>query len=372
MEIEPNFCGLYLRSECAMRPSQVWGRTLASANLQAGIGRNRAAQARDMPNSASPARPGQLEGAFRRLARLRHLSYRTEQTYWDWIKRFILFCDKRHPRDLGAEEVGAFLTHLAVNRGVAASTQTQALNALVFLYRELLEIDLGKLPEVARPRRKKKMPVVLSREEVQRLLAALDGTWSLMARLLYGSGLRLMECVRLRIKDVDFDRGLITVQEAKGGRGRVTMLPAAVLGELKAHVERVRSLHETDRREKVAGIDLPGALAAKYPGAAKSWAWFWLFPARSLSRDPRSGVERRHHVLEDNLQRAVRKTARDAGIAKPVGPHVLRHCFATHLLEAGYDIRTVQELLGHKDVATTQIYLHVLNKPGLGVRSPLD
>lgn len=197
-----------------------------------------------MPHDASTSRPGQLEESFRRLARLRHLSYRTEKTYWDWIKRYILFHGKRHPREMGAEEVGAFLTHLAVNRAVAAATQCQALNALVFLYRELLGVDLGKLPEVARPRRKRKVPVVLSRDETQRLLGALEGTWALMGRLLYGSGLRLMECVRLRMKDVDFERGLITVQETKGGRGRVTMLPSSLVGEMKAHVGRVRALHE--------------------------------------------------------------------------------------------------------------------------------
>ena len=273
---------------------------------------------------------------------------------------------------MGAEEVSAFLTHLAVNRAVSASTQNQALNALIFLYRELLAMDLGKLPEAARARRKRKVPVVLSRDETQRLLGALEGTWALMGRLLYGAGLRLMECVRLRIKDVDFERGLITVQDTKGGRGRVTMLPESLIGELRGHVARVRSLHEADRAQKLPGVELPGALGVKYPGAAKSWEWFWAFPARGVSRDPRSGVVRRHHVIEDNLQRAVRKAAQEVGIAKPVGPHVLRHCFATHLLEAGYDVRTVQDLLGHKDVATTQIYLHVLNKPGMGVRSPLD
>ena len=341
-------------------------------NFQAGIGRNGAAYLRDMLHSDDLPRPGQLEQSFRELTRLRHLSYRTEQTYWDWIKRFIFFHHKRHPRDMGAAEVCAFLTHLAVNRAVSASTQSQALNALIFLYRELLGVDLGKLMEVARPRRKRKMPVVLSREEAQRLLGALEGTWGLMGRLLYGAGLRLMECVRLRIKDVDFERGLITVQEAKGGRGRVTMLPESLLGEMRGHVARVRTLHEADRGRNLPGVDLPGALGTKYPGAGRSWEWFWAFPARGLSRDPRSGVVRRHHVIEDGLQRAVRKGAQRIGIAKPVGPHVLRHCFATHLLEAGYDVRTVQDLLGHKDVATTQIYLHVLNKPGMGVRSPLD
>ena len=325
-----------------------------------------------MPNEPSTPRPGQLEESFRRLTRLRHLSYRTEQAYWDWIKRFILFHGKRHPKEMGAAEVGAFLTHLAVNRGVAAATQAQALNALIFLFRELLAVDLGTLPESARPRRKRKVPVVLSREEVQRLPGALEGTWALMARLLYGSGLRLMECVRLRIKDVDFERGVISVQEAKGGRGRVTMLPVSLLGEMRAHVERVRALHAADRAQKLPGVELPGALAVKYPGAAKSWAWFWVFPAKGTARDPRLGIVRRHHLIEDNLQRAVRKAAQTIGIAKPVGPHLLRHCFATHLLESGSDIRTVQDLLGHRDVATTQIYLHLLNKPGLGVRSPLD
>ena len=325
-----------------------------------------------MPHEAASPRPGQLEESFRNLSRLRHFSYRTEQTYWDWIKRFIFFHHKRHPRDMGAAEVSAFLTHLAVNRAVAPSTQNQALNALIFLYRELLEIDLGKLSQVARARRKRKVPVVLSRDETLRLLGALEGTWALMGRLLYGAGLRLMECVRLRIKDVDFERGLITVQEAKGGRGRVTMLPGSLCGEMREHVARVRLLHEADRAQKLPGVDLPGAFGTKHSGAAKSWEWFWVFPARGVSRDPRSGIERRHHVIEDSLQRAVRKAAQALGISKPVGPHVLRHCFATHLLEAGYDVRTVQDLLGHKDVATTQIYLHVLNKPGLGVRSPLD
>lgn len=325
-----------------------------------------------MPLDAQPPRPGQLEESFRRLARVRHLSFRTEETYWDWVRRFIFFHGKRHPRDMGAAEVSAFLTHLAVNRAVSVSTQNQALNALVFLYRHLLQIDLGKLPQTERPRRKPKVPVVLSREEVRRLLGALDGTWALMARLLYGAGLRLMECVRLRIKDVDFERGMITVQEAKGGRGRVTMLPSALVADMRAHVARVRLLHDEDRAQKLPGVELPGALGIKYPGAPKSWEWFWVFPARNVSRDPRSGVERRHHVIEDSLQRAVRQAALQIGIAKPVGPHVLRHCFATHLLEAGYDVRTVQDLLGHKDVTTTQIYLHVLNKPGIGVRSPLD
>ena len=323
-----------------------------------------------MPQGAP--QPLRLEDSFRQLARLRHLSHRTEQTYWDWIRRFILFHHKVHPREMGAVEVSAFLTHLAVNRAVAASTQNQALNALVFLYRELLEIDLGKLLDVERPRRPRKMPVVLSRDEVQRLLGALEGPLELMARLLYGAGLRLMEGVRLRIKDVDFDRQLITVQEAKGGRGRVTMLPEALTAALRAQVLRVRALHLADREAALPGVQLPDALGVKYPGAARSWPWFWVFPSRALSRDPRTGELRRHHVVEDNVQRAVRKAALLVGLTKPVGPHVLRHCFATHLLEAGYDVRTVQELLGHKDVATTQIYLHVLNKPGLGVRSPLD
>ena len=301
-----------------------------------------------------------------------HLALRTEETYWGWIKRFILYHGKRHPREMGAEEVRDYLTHLAVERHVSAATQNQALNALVFLYRRVLDQELGDIAEAVRARRPRKIPVVLAREEVQRLLGGLEETTQLMARLLYGSGLRLTECTRLRVKDLDFGNGLITVQDAKGGRGRRTMVPESLRHPLRAQLEKARVFFDADRAAERPGVQMPAALAVKYPGAAKSWPWFWVFPSRMESKDPREGVVRRHHVQEDYLQRAVRQAAQRAGIARPVGPHVLRHCFATHLLEAGYDVRTVQELLGHRDVATTQIYLHVLNKPGLGVRSPLD
>jgi integron integrase len=324
------------------------------------------------PQDSPQNRPPRLEESFRRVARALHLSHRTEDAYWGWVRQFILFHGKRHPREMGEAEVAEFLTHLAADREVAAATQNQALNALVFLYRRVLERALGELGTVVRARRPRKVPVVLSREEVGRLLGALSGTTELMARLLYGSGLRLMECVRLRVKDVDVEAGVITVQDAKGGRGRRTMLPGSLREAVREHLQRVRVLFDEDRAAGCPGVQLPNALGVKAPRAAVSWAWFWVFPAARESRDPRSGVRRRHHVGEDYLQRAVRRAAREVGIAKPVGPHVLRHCFATHLLEAGYDVRTVQELLGHRDVATTQVYLHVLNRPGLGVRSPLD
>ncbi len=318
------------------------------------------------------ANPPKLEETFRRAARLLHLAYRTEETYWAWCKRFILFHGKRHPAEMGALEVRDFLSHLASERNVAASTQNQALNSILFLYRRVLEQDLGDFSDSVRARRTKKVPVVLSREEVARVLAGLEGTTRLMAQILYGSGLRLMECVRLRVKDVDFSNGLLVVQDAKGGRGRRTVLPEALRPFLKEHLARVRVLYDEDRAAGREGVQVPGAFEVKDPGARRSWPWFWVFPSRAESRDPRSGTMRRHHVVEDYLQRAVKKAALEAGIAKRVGPHVLRHSFATHLLEGGYDIRTVQELLGHRDVATTMIYTHVLNKPGLGVRSPLD
>jgi integron integrase len=316
--------------------------------------------------------PRKLEDRVRRATRLLHLSHRTEETYWAWCRQFILFHGKRHPQEMGPAEVRDFLTHLAVERNVAAATQNQALNALVFLYRRVLERELGDIREAVRARPARKVPVVLSRDEVTQVLNGLEGTTLLMAQLLYGSGLRLTECVRLRVKDVDFANGLLLVQDAKGGRGRRTMLPGALRPALKEHLVRVRVLYGSDRAASRPGVQVPGAFEVKEPGAGKLWPWFWVFPARAESKDPRSGAVRRHHVQEDYLQRAVKKAALVAGIGKRVGPHVLRHSFATHLLEGGYDIRTVQELLGHRDVATTMIYTHVLNKPGLGVRSPLD
>ena len=255
---------------------------------------------------------------------------------------------------------------------MAASTQAQALNALVFLYKQVLERPAHDFVGIVRAQRKKKVPVVLTPDEVKRLLSHLDSTALTMAQLLYGAGLRILECARLRVKDVDFPRGVITVQETKGGDGRVTLLPEAVRAGLKAQLKHARALYDEDRRAGLPGVQLPNAMAVKFPQASTPWPWFWVFPSPVFSHDPRTGVDRRHHVHEDSLQRAVRTAASKAEIAKPVTPHVLRHSFATHLLERGQDIRTVQELLGHKDVSTTMIYTHVLNKPGLGVRSPID
>jgi integron integrase len=304
--------------------------------------------------------------------RVKHLAYRTEQSYVAWAKRYILFHNKRHPREMGPSEVRAFLTHLAVNRRVAASTQNQALNAIVFMYREVLRRDPGEFGEFEPAKRPKRLPTVLTREEVGRVLTHLSGTYGLMARLLYGTGMRLMECARLRIKDVDFQAGTITIRSGKGDKDRITMLPESLRQLLHDHIERLRGLYVQDREQNLPGVELPHAFAVKSPNAGTSWPWQWVFPARSASRDPRSGVVRRHHILEDGLQRAMKKGVELAKLSKRASCHTLRHSFATHLLEAGTDIRTVQELLGHSDVSTTQIYTHVMAKPGLGVRSPLD
>jgi integron integrase len=289
-----------------------------------------------------------------------------------WIKRFILFHGKRHPAVLGKPEVEAFLTSLAVERNVAASTQNLALSAILFLYREVLEAPLPWLGEVVRAKKPQRLPTVLSRQEVKAVLARTDGTPGLMLQLLYGTGMRLMECARLRVKDVDFGMSQITVRDGKGGKDRVTMLPQALAQPMRLHLVQVKALHESDLAAGFGSVWLPDALALKYPNAARSWPWQYVFPAAGLSKDPRSGERRRHHVDEKQLQRQIRKAAMAAGIGKPVSPHTLRHSFATHLLESGYDIRTVQELLGHSDVSTTMIYTHVLNKGGRGVLSPLD
>lgn len=304
--------------------------------------------------------------------RLKHYSIRTEQAYVDWIKRFILHFDKRHPRELGAAEVEAFLTHLAVAGRVAASTQNQAKSALLFLYKEVLGTELPWLDNVERAKAPKRLPVVLTRAEVQALLTRLEGTHWLMASLLYGAGLRLMECLRLRVQDVDFTRKEILVRDGKGFKDRVTMLPAALAAPLQAHLERVRELHRQDLAAGFGAVHLPYALERKYPGAARDWGWQYVFPSAKVVADPRSGETRRHHVQDQALQRAIKQAVRDADLAKPATPHTLRHSFATHLLEGGSDIRTVQELLGHSDVSTTMIYTHVLNKGGRGVTSPLD
>jgi integron integrase len=306
------------------------------------------------------------------VMRFKHYSLRTETTYREWIRRFILFHGKRHPREMGPPEVERFLSDLAVTRKVAASTQNQAFNALLFLYRDVLHQDLGELGRVERAKRPERLPVVLTRTEVDRLLAGMTSTFQLMAKLLYGTGMRLMECVRLRVKDVDFEQNQVTVREGKGFKDRVTMLPESLKGPLAEHLRRVKLLHERDLAAGHGQVYLPYALSQKYPAADREWGWQYVFPAAGLSRDPRSGVVRRHHVNEQGLQRAVKDAVRLAGIVKPASCHSLRHSFATHLLEGGYDIRTVQDLLGHKDVSTTQIYTHVMARPGLGVRSPLD
>ncbi|MBU0499069.1 MAG: integron integrase [Gammaproteobacteria bacterium] len=304
--------------------------------------------------------------------RLRHYSIRTEETYVDWARRYILFHKKRHPQEMGAGEVTAFLSHLASERNVSASTQNQAKSALLFLYREVLGIELPWLDEVVAAKVSRRLPVVLTQTEVRRLLEATSGTLGLVISLLYGTGMRLLEGLRLRVKDVEFERREIIVREGKGNKDRVTVLPENLILPLKAHLEGVKALHEKDLAAGLGEVYLPNALAVKYPNAPKTWGWQYVFPSAARSVDPRSGMERRHHLYETSVQRAVRAAARQANIVKPVTPHVLRHSFATHLLQAGYDIRTVQELLGHKDVQTTMIYTHVLNKGGRGVVSPLD
>ena len=316
--------------------------------------------------------PPKLLDQVRDRIRVKHYSIRTETQYVQWIKRFILFHGKRHPQEMSAAEVEAFLTHLAVEGRVSASTQNQALSALLFLYKEVLAIDLPWLGNVVRAKQPKRLPVVLTRSEVRDVLVRMNGVYGLMANMLYGTGMRLMECVRLRVKDVDFERGEILIREGKGGKDRVTMLPASVVSGLRTHLEQWRMVFEDDKRIGKADVFLPDALAKKYPNAATEWCWQYVFPSGSYSVDPRSGAERRHHVDEKLLQRAMKKAVQVSGIAKPATPHTLRHSFATHLLEAGYDIRTVQELLGHNDVSTTMIYTHVLNKGGRGVLSPLD
>ena len=316
--------------------------------------------------------PKKLLDQVRDVLRLKHYSHRTEQSYVDWIKRFILFHHKRHPQDLGRAEIEAFLTYLAVEGNVAASTQNQALSALLFLYREVLRIELDGPLDAIRAKKPARLPIVLTRAEVHQVIEGMTGTYQLMAKLLYGSGLRLMECVRLRVKDIDFEQREIIVRDPKGGHERVTMLSASLVTPLQEHLKRVKLLYEQDLAAGYGQVYLPYALDRKYPNASREWGWQYVFPSDRLSTDPRSGIMRRHHVDESNLQRAVKDAVRLARLAKPASCHTFRHSFATHLLESGYDIRTVQELLGHKDVKTTMIYTHVLNRGGLAVRSPLD
>jgi len=316
-------------------------------------------------------RPGLLAVAQQKM-RTRHLALRTERTYLHWSRRYIAFHGRKHPRDLGAPEVEQFLTHLAVHRKVSAATQNQALQALLFLYRHVLGIELPWLDNLTRASRPQRRPVVLSRSEVRALLSQLQGTPWLIANLLYGSGLRLMEALRLRVKDIALERGEMIIRDAKGGKDRVTVLATAVETPLRAHLTRLRAWFEEERRRQQPGVSLPFALDRKYPRAATEWGWQYLFPSRQLCKDPYSGKMVRHHLHEKNVQRAVQAAVRSASLSKPASCHTLRHSFATHLLEDGYDIRTVQELLGHADLKTTMIYTHVLTKGAGGVRSPLD
>lgn len=300
------------------------------------------------------------------------MSLRTEKTYLHWIRRYIRFHDRKHPREMGAAEVEDFLTALAVQNQVSASTQNQALAALLFLYRDVLEINLPWLADVIRAKRPQRLPVVLTRAEVQHVLAQLSGTEWLVVAMLYGSGMRLGECLRLRIKDLDLVRHELLIRDAKGQKDRVTMLPESLDPPLMAHLDGVRKKYDADRRQQQPGVSLPFALQRKYPGAATSWAWHWAFPAPSLCLDPYTGELSRHHLHPQNIQRAVKLAVRATGIVKPASTHTFRHCFATHLLEDGYDLRTIQELLGHSDVSTTMIYTHVLNRGGRAVESPAD
>ena len=318
------------------------------------------------------AQPPKLLDQVRAKIRLKHYSIRTEQAYADCIRRFILHFGKRHPREMGAAEVEQFLSHLAVVGQVSASTQNQARSALLFLYKEVLGIELPWLDNVELAKTGKRLPVVLTREEVQAILSRLTGTHWLVGSLLYGTGMRIMECLRLRVQDVDMARREILIRDAKGHKDRVTMLPGSLVKPLQTHLAKVRELHESDLAQGFGAVYMPFALERKYPNGAKEWLWQYVFPSAKFSADPRSDAVRRHHIQEQGIQRAVKQAVRDAGLTKRASPHTFRHSFATHLLEGGYDIRTVQELLGHSDVQTTMIYTHVLNKGGKGVTSPLD
>jgi len=318
------------------------------------------------------SRKPRLLQRVRDALRLRHYSLRTERAYVAWIRRYILFHGKRHPADMGTEEVTRFLSSLAVEGRVSGSTQNQALSALLFLYRAVLGIELPWLDELVRATRPQRLPVVFTREEVRSVLLSLRGASRLIAVLLYGGGLRLLECARLRVKDIEFEAKQIVVRGGKGDRDRVTVLPAAVCPPLQRHIARVQAQHDRDVRAGAGWVELPAALAAKYPNAGREWPWQWVFPATRTYTDPTTGQRRRHHLHETVIQRAVRDAVRAAGLTKPASCHTFRHSFATHLLEDGYDIRTVQELLGHRDVRTTMIYTHVLNRGPGAVRSPLD
>ncbi|MBV8404921.1 MAG: integron integrase [Gammaproteobacteria bacterium] len=319
-----------------------------------------------------PTRAADVFAAARERMRTRHLALRTEQAYLQWLRRYVDFHGGRHPHELGPVDIERFLTHLAVHRKVSSATQNQALQALLFLYRHVLGIDLPWLDGVTRAAPERRLPVVLSRQEVRALLAQLQGTPWLVASLLYGSGLRLMEAMRLRVKDLALERGELIVREGKGGKDRVTMLPATLARSVSAHLDRLRAWYEEERRRARPGVSLPFALARKYPEAGKAWGWQYLFPASGLCPDRYTRLPVRHHLHEKVIQRAVQGAVREAELSQPASCQTLRHCFATHLLEDGYDIRTVQELLGHSDLNTTMLYTHVMSKGARGVRSPLD
>jgi integron integrase len=329
-------------------------------------------EAPDVNTGSTAAAPPKLLDLLRHAIRVRHYSIRTEDAYVDWVRRLILFHGKRHPAALGAAEVTAFLTHLAVERSVAPSTQNQAKSAILFLYRVVLESQLPWLDEIVAAKDRRRLPVVLTQSEVRSLLNELSGTMGLVASLLYGTGMRVLEGLRLRVKDVDFQRREILIRDGKGGKDRVTVLPENLILPLQQQMSRAKALHDRDIAEGFGEVWLPDALSVKYPNAPRVWGWQWVFPSAVRSADPRSGIVRRHHLNEASVQKAVAGGARRSGIVKPCSPHILRHSFATHMLQAGYDIRTVQELLGHSDVSTTMIYTHVMNRGGRGVRSPFD
>ncbi|MBE9503566.1 MAG: integron integrase [Proteobacteria bacterium] len=314
--------------------------------------------------------PKKLLDQVRDLIRVKHYSIRTEQAYISWIRRYIYFHNKRHPKDMGKAEIEAFLTHLAVDMKVASSTQNQAFNALLFLYRNVLNIDFGDDINAVRAKKPKKLPSVMTESEVGRVLDALDGVHKLMAMLLYGCGLRAMECLRLRVKDIGFEEQQLMVRDGKGSKDRITVLPPNINEPLSEHLKRIKIIHQDDLSKEYGSVYLPHALERKYRNANKEWGWQYVFPSKSLSKDPRSGIVRRHHIDESSLNKAIKRAVRLTGITKQATSHTFRHSFATHLLESGYDIRTVQELLGHEDVSTTMIYTHVLNKGGKAVRSP--
>ncbi len=314
----------------------------------------------------------ELMGEVRSALRARHYSRRTEQAYCLWVRRFIRFHGLRHPSDMAEAEINAFVTHLAVGQHVSASTQTQALSAILFLYRHVLGRDIGALTDLVRAQKPRRLPIVLTADEVKSVLAELEGDKRLMASLMYGAGLRLNECLRLRVQDIDFSRSEIVVRSGKGAKDRMTMLPEALAAPLRRHLARVKQIHERDLAAGWGRVQLPDAVERKYPRAATDWRWQWVFPQQSMWKDPLTGTRGRHHVHETLVQRAMTDAVRRADLTKRATCHTLRHSFATHLLEAGYDIRTIQELLGHKDVRTTMIYTHVLNRGGQGVRSPID